>query len=503
MPGAVFVQKPVVRLVLPFDFAPNRLSDAVEAVERARWTDAEQRLWSLAKPRYSYVDELTRHAEAMLFGGRGNRHAGAHLRVDETLATRWFQGVVLQPERCPPISVKLVPQVGIELFATGHGSGALSVTLELSVDSVPALLDSVYRLAQRGRRRGDPSWIRIPHPADDPERLQKILAEQRAKLESERRPSDDAALEQRLGKRGGRFTVEELADALIAPLASLGVAVQEGSFLAFTVARFDASTRLDADAPPLVLPLIGLAQVEESTHAGGGIRSVETTLLNARHLAAVSPQGAAHFVADQEGVGFDEERQTRVRDKYFVPYLTSVLQRSALRRVGAATHSALTAGERRADGARALRFDLLELAASGMPAELSTRGAVQRYGETCRTALGVQDAYDRAERAIAGIEQVLTSKKLEDLLEAQRSTAEKSGKNLHAAHQLHASLAWLEIFIITAYTAEVLHILEGAYGGHDAGPAAHGLSHALVYVVAMMIAGGIAAWVLKPWRHHH
>jgi len=514
---SIFAQRPVARLVLPFDFEPGRLSSMVGALTAAAWPGAE-RLWQSVKPRASYVDELTPQAESMLFAGSGERHAGAHLRVDETLVQRWFQGLVLQPERREPVALKIVPEVGIEVFLNGHGGGALSIALELSAKTAAQLLDATYRLAQRHRRRGDPSSLRIPHPSEDLERWAKIPDAQKAALEAElSEVPDDAPLSARLGRRGARFTLSELAEALLTPLERQGCVLRDGSFLVYTVARFNAEVEFDAtDAHPLSGALVGLSQVEESTHAGGGHESVRTVLLNYKHLAAVSAQGAAHFVADQEGVGFNEERVPRVRDKYFVPYLTSILQRSALRRLNAGIHEILASSERSADRLRALRLALLELGASGMPTETSTRGAVQQYADTCRSALAIADVYDRAERGISGIEQVLASKRLEDLLEAQRDTAAKSEKNLHAAHQLHAAVAWLEIFIVTAYTAEILHLLEQAYAGHGGAPsddaAAHGAvqataagdpMHVLLYIAVMIFAGGLAAWVLKPWRHGH
>jgi hypothetical protein len=499
MSTPTFVEKPVVRLVLPFEVAPGRLSELVKALVGEKLLD-EKQVWAEAKPRNAYVDELTQQAEAMLFAGKGERHSGAFLRVDGTVAQRWFQGAVLQPEGHEATRIKLVPELGIELFLSGHGCGAFSISFELAVDTVSALQDTVYRLAQRVRRRSDPSWIRVPHPADDAERLAQVPAEQRAKLEAEERPAREAALHKRLGKRGGQFTLHELADALLGPLGGLGLQLREGSFHAYTVARFAAGTSLAPDSA-LADALLGVAQVEEAAHAGGGREPVQVALLNSCHLAGVASQGAAHFVADQSGVAFNDERQGRVRDKYFVPFLVATLQRAALRRLGTFIHATLADEMRSADSVRQLRLDLLELAAGGMASEVSTRGAVESYSARCRAALAVTETFEQTERAIAGIEQVLTSQKLEDLLGKQEKIAARSEKSLEAAHSLHAAVAWLEIFIVTAYTAEVLHILWAAYEhGGD-----HPIQHVLVYVAAMVIAGGIAAWVLKPWssRGHH
>lgn len=491
-----FQARPVIRLLLPFDFEPSRLTASVEALGGA----GKVASWEPVEPRHSYVDELTDPVRAMLFGGEGERHSGRLLRVESVTAQRWFQGATLAPERRDPLGLKLLADPGIELFLTGHGAGALSLSFELGATNASELLDGTYRLVQRTRRRADPSWIRIPHPSEDAERWAKVPADKRAELEAELAnvPGDDAPLASRLARRGARFTLGELADELLAPLAKENLSVREGSFLAYVVVRLGA----DADPSGAVGRdlAVRLAQVEESTHAGG-TEMLTAQVLNAKHVFAVSTQGTAHVVADQEGVPFNDERVPRVRDKYFVPYLAAVLQRATLRRINERTRVVLTNQERDPAAVRALRVDLLELGASGIPAESCTRSAVQAYADACRAQLMVAQVYQRASESIAGIEQVLSSSKLEQLLEAQRETAVKTEKSLHAAHELHGAVAWIETFIVIAYTLEVVHLLEAAYAGHGEGASGGNWGHVLIYVAAMVISGGIAAAVLKPWKH--
>lgn len=480
------VEEATIRLVLPFDFESARLSAGVSALLGAAWPGAEV-LWREAKPRTSYVDELTPQAGAVLFAVDGERHGGVHLRVDDALAQRWFQGVVLQPERRGPVAIKLVPEVGIELFLTGYGAGALSISVDAKTSTLSELLDVVYRLAQRGRRKGDPSWIRTPHPSEDPERWAKIPDDKKATLELERGqiPDDSETLTKRMGHRGARFTLGELAEALLAPLGALQYVVRDSSFQAYSVARFGSDITFDGtDNHSLRSALAGLAQVEESRHAGSGLESIRTAVLNSKHTVAMSAQGVAHFVADQDGVGFNNERVPRVRDKYFVPFLLTLLQRSALRHITEHVRQLLAAPTRSPEELRDLRVELLEVGASAMPTEASVRSAVQRYFELYQQVLAVHATYERAERSISGIEQVLSAKRSEALLAAQ-------AESLHAANALHGAVSWLEIFIITAYTAEIVHILSE----HP------DLPHLAMYVVPMLLAGGVTAALLRPWKH--
>ena len=80
--------------------------------------------------------------------------------------------------------------------------------------------------------------------------------------------------------------------------------------------------------------MAGLAQIEEAEHARAveELLPVANELLTSHHWAAVSYQGSAHLVADQNpaGLPFNQQRVPNVRDKWFVPFLLSLWQRTAL-----------------------------------------------------------------------------------------------------------------------------------------------------------------------------
>ena len=104
---------------------------------------------------------------------------------------------------------------GIELFLAPFGVGVLSVTLRPTAFPIPCdiALDFNYRLAQLHRKVC--AQFRIPHPAEDAERWQRLPESARQNIPAV--PAATDPLDKRLGARGGHFSLEELILELLRP----------------------------------------------------------------------------------------------------------------------------------------------------------------------------------------------------------------------------------------------------------------------------------------------
>jgi hypothetical protein len=184
--------------------------------------------------------------------------------------------------------------------------------------------------------------LRIPHPQDDQERAQRLSAEAQQAISQ---PLDmQAPRRERLGTLGGVFTLPEfIEEILIEPLKEFNCRHAQQGLSVYTVARFTAPTDFGSaeTRADLTRLLSALAQVEEPGHAGTVADQGRLTneVLNRKHWAAVGLLSAAHLIADQfdsEGSDkdhpFNEQRMSRARDKYFIPFLMASLQKLFLER---------------------------------------------------------------------------------------------------------------------------------------------------------------------------
>lgn len=486
------------RLLLPLRLPRRSAAAACAALEGASLLGAP-RTWQRCELKHFYRDEVSPQVRALLSPEgetAGGPLDGRYLRVDPATAQKWFRDVVVEVSAACELAIELEPSTGIELFVSGHGVGVLSFTFVLAVGTgAGELLDAGHSLAQGRRRARGSGRLRTLHPREDADRWARIPAAERARMEAEPIPADDAPLAERLGRRGAAFSLFELAQELLGPLASLGRLETDSGFLVYSAWRFERAVDfVDAASRRRFEDLASsIAQVEEAHHAAatGEDDTAIVAVLNDRHVAAVCGQGAAHLVADQPEVPFNEERLARVRDKYFVPFLAALLGRTIARRLAheaaAAVHGADGGGPEKLGE---LRRSVLDFSIGATPIESSHRAVVNRYYRMCEEAMASRRELERVDRTLAGLDAYLAVQRQERLFERVAVSAEQS-------QWMQRNLEWIEIFLVFVYTAELAHVgLELWHGPHFWA----GLAIASSLAVAGAVIAGV---VLKPWKHHH
>jgi hypothetical protein len=454
------------------------------------------------------------HVTAFLFPGleRGPE-SGGYLRVSNQRTNSWFHDTVVQLQADCCMKVAPVWEVGIELFLLDLGIGILS--LPLSPDA-PRLepreaANFNYRMSlldPKVRAR-----IGIPHPADDPQAWARIPEAHRSKIKPA--PAEGAALPDRLGVKGGSFTVAELIDELLGPLRKFGLRQVQPQLSVYTIARFDAT--LDLEVPALrdaLAPFLStLAQIEEPMHSGAplGVVGVTQAVLNRRHWAAVGLLGAAHAIADQppppglEAHPFNEQKMGRIRDKYFIPYLVALIQRFVLHRaIEEANAVVLGPPEKQPAELSRLRGALLRFAVGGHFSQVTSRHVIHRFYRIVQEGLDVPKGWEEVRHALADIDAQYTS-------EREGRVAKDMAESLTIVARTQSMIEWIEIFLVSVYAAHLWHMFAG-----ELHPLHHFLEHhapALadwlvpLGVIAFAALGGIgAALFLKPWKHkvkHH
>ena len=329
-----------------------------------------------------------------------------------------------------------------------------------------------------------------------------------------------------MGIRGQSFDLHELKDYLLEPLHAAGVLVEEpqNQFAVYTVIRLGAevdfgTARKRAKFDPL---LSALAQVEESNHASAvaGDRAVPSVRLNAKHLAAASPLGAVHLVADQHDppFGYDLARVQSMRDKYFIAFLLTMFQRLFFQRskddaanigvrpatveadegldsasVAAVAHGRV--GRRRHStqhdqlhGDRSdsvpkltrLREEIFRFAITGQFPSISARESVNRFYRTCQRAFGVSQASTSLRQAVSDIESAETARRLEQGVQSMVDTQDK--------------VEWVEIFIFSVYAVEMAKYLGESF---DFNGTFVGYSLLVIAVAAVVGIGRL----LAPHKH--
>jgi hypothetical protein len=444
-----------------------------------------------------------------------------YLTLSGAAGSRWFGHVVARLPGDVTLPMRLVTSAGIELCLSSYGIGLLSIALAPECErlSLPEAIEFNYRLSQlRWRNIGE---FHIPHPQEDAPRWEGIPAAARQEIPPA--PAPDAPLAERLGRPGGTFTPAELVEELLQPLAAFELQQVQERLSVYTVVRFGAE--VDFEHPEVRVtyaPLLSaLAQVEEATHAGApsDTLGVTHTLLNRRHWAGVGLLGAAHLIADQAPPDhpFNEARMPRIFLKYFVPYLTAMLQRHTLHRtVDEAATLVLAPPQNLAAGLAALRAYLLAFAAGGHFTQVSTREALHRYYRLCQEGLDVPRALADARQALADLDaQYTTARQVrvaedmaqnvaatKDMQERMQSLQQSMTDHLHTVAQVQVVVEYIEIVLVSVYAAHLWDMIE---------PHIHwAWLHETVWrmprgswgvLLIALVAGGITALVLKPWRH--
>lgn len=441
------------RFLWPFVVARDRVPQAIAALQADRYQGAT--LWTRPEPPHAYRDEYLGHVAEFVFGASGD--CCAYLVLDPAIGARWLKGVELNlgGEAWLPLARRL-PAPHMEAFLSPHGVGVLSLNLAPSVEGLTTAqaLDFNYRLAQFRRR--NTAVLRKRHPARSPDELAEIPAKDRAKMAPAPLPTAD--IDDRLAGPGGTFEPRELLDRLLQPLDHLGWRAVQNELSVFTVVRLEQGMDLgDPGMRDELAPLLsGLAQVEESRHAGAprGLVTTNHTVLNRSHWAAVGSLGSAHLVADQGGIAFDEQRVGIVRDKYFIAYLIALQQRVVLNQVvDEAGGVARSLGSGSPDGLKALRYHVLEFAVRGHFAQVSSRHAVQRWYELACEGMRVARSWSDVRSAIEDIN-------AQDSSEQQRSIARRTEQHLDTIQRVQTFVHVLEYVLISVYFAHLWHMLD-------------------------------------------
>lgn len=478
--AAPLVKSLETRFLYPFFYQPHRIKEATAAL-RSALVAGRSGVWTCADARGLYKEEVLDHVTDFLFAS-DERTGCRYLRVADDAVQGWFRGTKLLLKDGNGMPVNPVPEVKVELFLSDYGVGVFSLALtpdppdhalRSGLDQGDALTFN-YKLAQF--QRWSAASVHVPHPGEDPEALARLPEHDRARLSPI--PPADAPLVERLGKRGGTFTLSELVRELLRPLEELGLEPTQPIFSVYTIALFGPEVDFGLpDARDRLGPFLsGLAQVEEKDHAGAppGIVGVPNAVLNRKHWVAVGQLGAAHLVADQpDDHPFNAARLPRVRDKYFIQYLLALLQRLVVHRTIDRAEAILAkSGTERDAALEALRGDLLRFAVGGHFTQVSARHALHRFYQVAREGLDVPAAWSEVRRAIADIDAEKTTRHQAQVLDVVgenlntmtqvagnlNEVARTMDRNLGVVTHVQRMLHYIEIAIVSVYCAHLWHM---------------------------------------------
>ena len=492
---------PSIRLLWPFYMEEGSGDDAAASLVATRfrghpvWITGGEEDGRSHVPA-PYVQELSEDVAQVLFGGAGARRGGLYLQVAPQVVHSWLNDVAVRwlNESLPVVT----PACGIELFLSDEGAGLLSIQFEgpVGLDEV-GCRGLVYRLSQNRRQSLRPT-LRKSHLGDDPDRLAAVR-EKQPDLQLPPIPDPGAPLGERLGHRGGEFTLSELVEFLLSPAEECGLVAAQGDFSVFVALRVSQATAMSTTRELAD----GLALLEEPLHAGSDPESgvVDNVLLNRRHLIALGHHGCVHVVGDQEPPSgrdahpYDPQRLPTVRDKYFVPFVYALLERTALMRIEREACRVLY-DETTYEGFRKVHGQLLHLGVTMEFGVVSQRGAVQRCYELAVSSLRLEAHRRSARRVISDLADRHERDNQNALLEDTRALQGLMVENVEAGHHIHKALAWIEVLIVAVYGAELYHLV----APEGLSEALHGHMH-VENLAAALLTGAVALAVVRPWRH--
>ncbi|HLW66122.1 MAG TPA: hypothetical protein VKS79_12495 [Gemmataceae bacterium] len=472
--GAMAAQNVIefqTRFLFPFFFDRGRNAEAAETLIADRPGAGDQPLWSRSQPHPLYTDEFLDHVVRYLFPGLDRSNAPGpveceYLRADDKTLEKWFQHAEVQLPSGRTLRAGKRPSA--EMFVTSQGVGLLVMTIGVEQSGLTGedVAEFNYRLSQF-RRRPITGFVK-PHPADNPEKYSALPAEAKEKIKP--KPADDAPIHDQLASPYGRFTLKDLVNRLArVPLQRLHFhPVEPRELSVYTVVRLPETDMADAEVRAKLGPLLSaLAQIEERGNAGTDPSdlSVPAMVVNRRHWAAVGVLGASHLVADQtNGQGnpadFNEQRVRIVRDKYFVSFLVTMLQRLTLNRaVEEAAGIFASQPERRGERTARLRQDLLRFGVGGQFNQISSRHAHHRYYQLCRDGLDVLPAWEDIRGVLAELD---ADRVAQEQTNQQTHMADLAGEVAHSVteiERLQSVVHTIEYLLGIVYGAHFFHML--------------------------------------------
>lgn len=478
------------RLLLPFLFERRAADRAAEALAGAP-AGIARGLWTREPPRklYRYRLEMTGHLDRFLFShGEKGAVEGAYLHASGERIKRWLGA--LDVELGTRVArVGLTPSPGAEIFLTAHGAGVLSLTFDLGRDvDLDEVLELNRRLSILTRPGERAPWLSAPWPDG---------------AEPAAAPPDHHAstipLGDRLGKPGARFSMAELLAALLEPLRAVGISPIQESLSAYAVVALPHGLEVGAaENRPWTGPfLAALAQVHSTFRPSreAGKLGVPNLFPAPHHWAAASLQGAGHLLPDREGHATGEDTVAEARDRYFVPYLTALLQRCAIKKAAEEATDMVVREDVNREAVSRLRSDVLAFALAGALPEVSVRYSLHRYYRMCQKAVDLDRNLEQVRSALGDLEAQLSGKAQVQIAEAQRDIAQKAHESQESGHRIHMSLVWIEVFIVVAYAAELVKffVLELPHIENPNLRWAAGVLSIGTGIVALL--------VLRPWDH--
>ncbi len=491
LPRALSAQ---TRLLRPFLFERRAADRAAELLAGATGGLARG-LWVREPPRklYRYRLEMTGQLDRFLFShGEKGKVEGEYLHASGERMRRWLGSLDVDMGG-HAAWVGLAASPGAELFLTAHGAGVLSLTFdlgkELELGSVLALNRRLSILTRPGERA---PWLSVPWPAGSPP----------PPPAPEGNHASAIPLGDRLGKPGARFSLAELIAALAEPLRGMGIVPIQESLCVYTVVALPVGVDVEAasnrswTAPYLA----ALAEVRSSFHpvddapAEPGVPNLFPT---GNHWTAATLQGAGHLVGVHGSTAPGEDSLGEARDRYFVPYLTALLQRCAVKKAAEEATEMVVREDVKREAVSQLRSDVLAFALAGALPEVSVRYSLHRYYRMCQEAVDLDRNLQQVRGALGDLEAQLSANQQMFIAERQRDIAQRAHESQESSHRIHVALVWIEVFIVVAYAAELVKffVLE----------LPHIESVRLRWLAGVLAIGvGVAALaILKPWRHGH
>ena len=448
LPRAVSAQ---TRLLLPFLFERRAADRAAEALAGAS-TGLARGLWTREPPRklYRYRLEMTGHLDRFLFShGEKGSVEGAYLHASGERIRRWLGSLDVDlGSRVARAGLATSP--GVELFLTAHGAGVLSLTFDLGAEvELPSILELNRRLSILTRPGDRAPWLSAPWP--DGVAPGAPPADQHASA---------IPLGDRLGKPGARFSMAELLAALLEPLRGMGISPIQESLSAYSVVALPHDVEVGgAEARLWTGPfLAALAQVHAVFRpvTERGKLGVPNLFTAPNHWAAASLQGAGHLLTARDGHATGDDTVAEARDRYFVPYLTALLQRCAIKKAAEEATDMVVREDVQHEAVSRLRSDVLVFALAGALPEVSVRYSLHRYYRMCQKAVDLDRNLEQVRSALGDLESQLSAKQQMVIAEGQRELARQSVEAQESAHRIHMALTWIEVFIVVAYAAELV-----------------------------------------------
>ena len=481
------------RLLMPFFFERRAADRAAEALANAS-AGIARGLWTREPPRklYRYRLEMTGHLDRFLFShGEKGAVEGAYLHASGERIRRWL-GALDVDLGSRVARVGLTPTPGLELFLTAHGAGVLSLTFDLGSDvELASILELNRRLSMLTRPGDRAPWLSAPWPEGSGP----------PGAPPQEPHASAVPLGDRLGRPGARFSMAELIAALLEPLRGLGVFPIQESLGAYSVVALPHGVEVGSEEACLWSGpfLAAQAQVNAVFHPASerGTLGVPNLFTAVNHWAAASLQGAGHLLSARDVRAAGEDTVAEARDRYFVPYLTALLQRCAIKKAAEEATDMVVREDVKRESVSRLRSDVLAFALAGALPEVSVRYSLHRYYRMCQEAVDIDRNLEQVRSALGDLEAQLSAKQQVEIAEAQRDIARQTAESQESSHRIHVALVWIEVFIVVAYAAELAKFFVIEL------PHIHGTVMRLVAISVPALVGIGALLVLRPWTHGH